>query len=63
MGLVQGLAVIRFFYKLKKWPTAIWVFIIIMIFVNMVIAQMIALAGIFDMIFNYRKKFRLNNKS
>lgn len=62
LGLVQGLAVIRFFYKLKNWPTAIWVFIIIMIFLNMVIAQMIALAGIFDMIFNYRKKFRMNNK-
>ncbi len=61
IGLVQGLSVIRFFYKEKNWPAAIWIFIIIMIFVNMIIAQIIALAGFFDMIFNYRDKFRRNN--
>ncbi len=61
IGLVQGLSVIRFFYKEKNWPAAIWVFIIIMIFVNPVIAQIIAFAGFFDMIFNYRDKFRRNN--
>ena len=58
LGLVQGLSVIRFFYKLKKWPTAIWIFIIVMLCLNMVIAQIIALFGFFDMIFDYRKKFK-----
>lgn len=33
-------------------------FIIVMLCLNMVIAQIIALAGFFDMIFDYRKKFK-----
>ena len=61
LGLVQGLSVIRFFYKLKNWPTAVWIFIIIMLCLNMIIAQIIALAGFFDMIFDYRKKFKNSN--
>lgn len=47
-----------FFYKLKQWPTAVWIFIIAMIFLNMIIAQIVALAGFFDMIFNYRDKIK-----
>ena len=58
IGLIQGLSVIRFFYKLKQWPTAVWIFIIAMIFLNMIIAQIVALAGFFDMIFNYRDKIK-----
>lgn len=61
LGLVQGLSVIRFFYKLKKWPTAVWIFIIVMLCLNMVIAQIVALAGFFDMIFDYRKKANNSN--
>ncbi len=62
IGLIQGLSVIRFFYKLKQWPTAIWIFIIIMICLNMIIAQIIALSGLFDMIFDYRRRFKMNTK-
>lgn len=62
IGLIQGLSVIRFFYKIKNWPKAIWIFIIIMLFLNMVIAQIIALFGLFDMIFDYRRRFKAINK-
>ena len=61
IGLIQGLSLIRFFYKLKNWPKAIWIFIIVMIFVNMVIAQIIALSGLFDILFDYRRRF-ISNK-
>lgn len=60
LGLVQGLSVIRFFYKLKNWPSAVWIFIVVMLCINMVVAQIIALAGFFDMIFDYRKKSQIN---
>ena len=58
IGLIQGLSVILFFYKLKKWPTAVWIFIIVMVCLNMIIAQIVALAGFFDMIVDYRKKIK-----
>ena len=58
IGLIQGLSVIRFFYKLKQWPTAVWIFIIAMITRDLVFAQIVALAGFFDMIFNYRDKIK-----
>ena len=58
IGLIQGLSVIRFFYKAKQWPAAIWIFIIIMLCVNMIIIQMVAVAGYFDMLFDYRSKYK-----
>lgn len=58
IGLVQGLSVIRFFYKVKHWPAAIWIFIIVMLCVNLIVSQMIAIAGFFDMIFNYRSRYQ-----
>ncbi len=63
IGLMQGLSVVRFFYKVKNWPTAIWIFIIIMLCVNMIIIQLIAIAGFFDMMFNYRSRYQAGGKN
>ena len=56
VGLIQGLAVLSFAadrYKISKFLRRL---IFVMIVLNMMFAQIAAFIGLFDMIFDYRKK-------
>lgn len=58
IGLLQGLSLLSFLadrYKISKFVRRI-VFVIVIL--NFMLAQIIAFAGLFDMIFDYRKFFR-----
>lgn len=59
--LVQGLANVRYFIDKKGWPKFLRSIIIMLVFFNQFISQMVILIGAFDLVFDYRK-LGINNK-
>lgn len=57
LGLVQGISLLSFIfdrYKLSKFMR--WIFYVLLI-LNMFFVQLVAITGLIDMLFDYRKKF------
>ncbi|MCR5177109.1 MAG: YybS family protein [Anaerovibrio sp.] len=55
-GFIQGIAIMSYFlhHKISRW--VFWL-IVAFIFLNGLIAQLVAFVGLFDMLFDYRKRF------
>jgi hypothetical protein len=56
-GLVEGVVVFEYamaHYNWSRWASTIF---LIMIFMNGLLFQILAIAGILDTVFDYRKKF------
>lgn len=59
--LIQGLANVRYFIDKKGWPKFLRSIIIMLVFFNQFISQLVILIGAFDLVFDYRK-LGINNK-
>ncbi len=57
MGLLQGLAVIFFFINRRTTSTLLKVLTVCIILMNGFLTQVLSFVGIFDMLFDYRRRF------
>ena len=59
IGLVQGMAIVSFFTARKKIPKVFRNIFFIVMFFQFIILEIVAFVGLFDMIFDYRKRFTM----
>ena len=62
MGLLQGLAVIFFFINRRTTSTVLKVLVVCIILMNGFFTQVLSFVGIFDMLFDYRRRFGGQNE-
>ena len=60
LGLVQGLALLSFIFDRYKVSKLLRRLLYVLILLNMFFAQLVAVTGLLDMLFDYRKKFFTN---
>ena len=57
IGLVQGLALLSFIFDRYKFSKFVRRFLYVIMILNMFLLQLVAITGLLDMLFDYRKKF------
>ena len=57
IGLVQGLSLMSFLFDRYKLSKFLRVAFYVMVLLNMFFVQLVAITGLIDMMFDYRKKF------
>ena len=57
VGLTQGLAIVSFLFDRYKVSKLMRRLLYALILLNMFMAQLVAVTGLLDMFFDYRKKF------
>ena len=58
VGLIQGLALLSAIFDHYKISKFVRRFLYVLIILNMFLLQLVAITGLFDMLFDYRKKFK-----
>lgn len=61
IGLVQGFALLSFIFDRYKFSKFVRRFLYVIIILNMFLLQIVAITGLLDMLFDYRKKFFNSN--
>ncbi len=57
IGLVQGLALLSYIFDRYKFSKFVRRFLYVIMILNMFLLQIVAITGLLDMLFDYRKKF------
>lgn len=58
VGLIQGMAIVSFFMEKKKISKLIRNMFFVIMFFQVILLEIVAFIGLFDMIFDYRKRFQ-----
>ena len=57
IGLIQGFALLSFIFDRYKFSKLVRRILYVILILNMVLLQIVAITGLIDMVFDYRKKF------